>query len=98
MPETGCCGEGKFLVQRLNRASMEKQTLNGDDDDDIYIYIYIYIYMYNAVQSRLIYGAMAHNSTKCTVQIQRRHIDTSKLNFGFKVHFGVRRCYRDLEH
>src|SRR5206468_11289928 len=33
-------GEEKFLVQRLSRESMEKQTLNGDDDDDdIHIYI-----------------------------------------------------------
>ena len=33
-PRTGSCGEGRFLVKRLSRACMEKQTLNIDDDDD----------------------------------------------------------------
>ena len=32
---TGSCGEGRFLVKRLSRACMEKQTLNIDDDDDV---------------------------------------------------------------
>ena len=36
-PMTGSCGEGRFLVKRLSRACMEKQTLNIDDDDDHHV-------------------------------------------------------------
>ena len=34
MPKTGCYGEGRFLVKRLSRACMEKQTLNVEEEEE----------------------------------------------------------------